>query len=150
MYEYLLCAICPVNLTAQGLAYSEEENRIINRIRDAVVGAPDTGFIFPAFTDREEDRDAMLFYTRDTKAPHQEFARAMGCIEQTTATEQREALKTIITDILGDSDEGIRMYENFHRILDEKLEEEAKKELERAEQQKLTLGILGETLEKQM
>ena len=148
VYEYLLCAICPVNLTAQGLAYSEEENRIINRIRDAVVGAPDTGFIFPAFTDREEDRDAMLFYTRDTKAPHQEFARAMGCIEQTTATEQREALKTIITDILGDSDEGIRMYENFHRILDEKLEEEAKKELERAEQQKLTLGILGETLEK--
>ena len=137
MYEYLLCAICPVNLTAQGLAYSEEENRIINRIRDAVVGAPDTGFIFPAFTDREEDRDAMLFYTRDTKAPHQEFARAMGCIEQTTATEQREALKTIITDILGDSDEGIRMYENFHRILDEKLEEEAKKELERAEQQNL-------------
>ena len=112
VYEYLLCAICPVNLTAQGLAYSEEENRIINRIRDAVVGAPDTGFIFPAFTDREEDRDAMLFYTRDTKAPHQEFARAMGCIEQTTATEQREALKTIITDILGDSDEGIRMYEN--------------------------------------
>lgn len=148
VYEYLLCAICPVNLTAPGLAYSEEENRIINRIRDAVVGAPDTGFIFPAFTDREEDRDAMLFYTRDTKAPHQEFARAMGCIEQTTATEQREALKTIITDILGDSDEGIRMYENFHRILDEKLEEEAKKELERAEQQKLTLGILGETLEK--
>ena len=40
------------------------------------------------------------------------------------------------------------MYENFHRILDEKLEEEAKKELERAEQQKLTLGILGEALEK--
>ena len=90
----------------------------------------------------------MLFYTRDTKAPHQEFARAMGCIEQTTATEQREALKTIITDILGDSDEGVKMYENFHRILDEKLEEEAKKELERAEQQKLTLGILGEALEK--
>lgn len=148
VYEYLLCAICPVNLTAPGLAYSEEENGIINRIRDAVVGAPDTGFVFPEFTDRKEDRDTMLFYTRDTKAPHQEFARAMGCIEQTTATEQRKELKTIITDILGDSDEGIRMYENFHRILDEKLEEEAKKELERAEQQKLTLGILGEALEK--
>lgn len=148
VYEYMLCTICPVNLTAPGLAYSESENAIVNRFQDKVVGAPDTGFIFPAFTDREEDRDAMLFYTRDTKAPHQEFARAMGCIEQTTATEQREALKTIITDILGDSDEGIRMYENFHRILDEKLEEEAKKELERTEQQELTLGILKETLEK--
>lgn len=148
VYEYMLCAICPVNLTAPGLAYSESENAIVNRFRDKVVGAPDTGFLFPAFTDRKEDRDAMLFYTRDTKAPHQELAQGLGCVMQTTATEQREILKTVITEVLGDSDEGIKMYEDFHRVLDEKLEEEAKKELERTEQQELTLGILGETLEK--
>nr|DAV48381.1 MAG TPA: protein of unknown function (DUF4317) [Caudoviricetes sp.] len=148
VYEYILCAICPVNLTAPGLAYSESENAIVNRFRDKVVGAPDTGFLFPAFTDRKEDRDAMLFYTRDAKAPHQELAQGLGCVMQTTATEQREILKTVITEVLGDSDEGIEMYEDFHRVLDEKLEEEAKKELERTEQQKLTLGILEETLEK--
>ena len=148
VYEYMLCAICPVNLTAPGLAYSESENAIVNRFRDKVVGAPNTGFLFPAFTDRKEDRDAMLFYTRDTKAPHQEFAQGLGCVMQTTATEQREILKTVITEVLGDSDEGIEMYEDFHRVLDEKLEEEAKKELERTEQQKLTLGILEETLER--
>lgn len=90
----------------------------------------------------------MLFYTRDTKAPHQELAQGLRCVMQTTATEQREILKTVITEVLGDSDEGIEMYEDFHRVLDEKLKEEAKKELERTEQQKLTLGILEETLEK--
>lgn len=147
-YEYMLCAICPVNLTAPGLAYSKSENAIVNRFRDKVVGAPDTGFLFPAFTDRKEDRDAMLFYTRDTKEPHWELAQGLGCVMQTTATEQREILKTVITEVLGDSDEGIEMYEDFHRVLDEKLEEEAKKELERTEQQKLTPGILEETLEK--
>lgn len=147
VYEYILCAICPVNLTAPGLAYSESENAIVNRFRDKVVGAPDTGFLFPAFTDRKEDRAAMLFYTRDTKAPHRELAQGLGCVMQTTATEQREILKTVITEVLGDSDEGIEMYEDFHRVLDEKLEK-AKKELERTEQQKLTLGILEETLEK--
>ena len=52
VYEYLLCAICPVNLTKPGLGYREDENRIGPRIRDWVVGAPDTGFVFPAFTDR--------------------------------------------------------------------------------------------------
>lgn len=148
VYEYILCAICPVNLTAPGLVYSESENAIVNRIRDKVVGAPDTGFLFPAFTDRKEDRDAMLFYTRDTKAPHRELAQGLGCVMQTTATEQKEILKTVITEVLGDSDEGIEMYEDFHRVLDEKLEEEAKKELERTEQQKLTLEILEETLER--
>lgn len=48
VYEYLLCAICPVNLTKPGLGYREDENRIGPRIRDWVVGAPDTGFVFPA------------------------------------------------------------------------------------------------------
>ncbi len=47
VYEYLLCAICPVTLTKPGLGYREDENRIGPRIRDWVVGVPDTGFVFP-------------------------------------------------------------------------------------------------------
>ena len=46
VYEYLLCAICPVTLTKPGLGYREDENRIGPRIRDWVVGVPDTGFVF--------------------------------------------------------------------------------------------------------
>ena len=45
VYEYLLCAICPVTLTKPGLGYREDENRIGPRIRDWVVGVPDTGFV---------------------------------------------------------------------------------------------------------
>ena len=80
VYEYLLCAICPVNLTKPGLGYREDENRIGPRIRDWVVGAPDTGFVFPAFTDRSTDIHSVMFYTRDTKTPHAEFMEAgLGC-----------------------------------------------------------------------
>ena len=61
VYEYLLCAICPVNLTKPGLGYREDENRIGPRIRDWVVGAPDTGFVFPAFTDRSTDIHSVMF-----------------------------------------------------------------------------------------
>ena len=60
VYEYLLCAICPVNLTKPGLGYREDENRIESRIRDWVVGMPDTGFIFPAFTDRSTDIHSVM------------------------------------------------------------------------------------------
>ena len=55
VYEYLLCAICPVSLSKPGLGYRADENRIGPRIRDWVVGAPDTGFVFPAFNDRTTD-----------------------------------------------------------------------------------------------
>ena len=148
VYEYLICAICPINLAAPGLAYSEKENDITNRIRDKIVDAPTVGFIYPAFTDRSEDRDTMLVYEKDAKNPHKDLVASLGCVPEETATEQRETLKEIITNAIGDVDESdIKVYEDFHRILDEKLEEEAKKELERAEQQKLTIGILAKTLE---
>ena len=52
VYKYMLCAICPVTLSKPGLGYLEKEQRIGARIRDWVVGAPETGFLFPAFNDR--------------------------------------------------------------------------------------------------
>ncbi len=88
VYEYLLCAICPVTLTKPGLGYREDENRIGPRIRDWVVGVPDTGFVFPAFTDRSSDIHSVMFYTRDTKTPHAEFMESgLGCGTKLTATE---------------------------------------------------------------
>lgn len=147
VYEYLLCAICPVALTKPGLAYSEKENDFMCRVRDKVVGAPCNGFIYPAFTDRAEDRDTMLFYTKDAREPHRELAQALGFAEKLTATEQRDKLKEIFEQVVGDSDEREKKYENFHRKLEENLEDTAKRELERSERQKLTIGILGKTLE---
>ena len=39
VYEYILCAICPVELSKAGLRYFEEENSIKSRTRDWVVEA---------------------------------------------------------------------------------------------------------------
>ena len=106
VYEYLLCAICPVSLSKPGLGYRADENRIGPRIRDWVVGAPDTGFIFPAFNDRSTDIHALLFYTRDTKEPHSEFMEnGLGCGSKRTATEQKNLFSHIVKHALGDDDE---------------------------------------------
>ena len=89
VFEYLLCAICPVQLSKPGLGYREDENRIGPRIRDWVVSVPDSGFLFPAFTDRSTDIHSLMFYTKDTKAPHAEFMElGLGCGARRTATEQ--------------------------------------------------------------
>lgn len=106
VYEYLLCAICPVSLSKPGLGYRADENRIGPRIRDWVVGAPDTGFVFPAFNDRSTDIHSLLFYTRDTKEPHSEFMEyGLGCGSKRTATEQKNLFSHIVKHALGDDDE---------------------------------------------
>lgn len=106
-YEYLICAICPVDLSKPGLGYREEEQRIGARIRDWVVGAPDTAFVFPAFTDRSTDIHATLFYTKNTKEPHTEFmTNGLGCGIKRTATEQKMAFHSIVRNALGADVEG--------------------------------------------
>lgn len=106
VYEYLLCAICPVTLTKPGLGYREDENRIAPRVRDWVVGVPDTGFVFPAFTDRSSDIHSVMFYTRDTKSPHTEFMEAgLGCGAKFTATEKKLTFQNIVREVIGEEDE---------------------------------------------
>ena len=106
VYTYLLTAICPVSLSKPGLGYLEGEKRIGPRIRDWVVGAPDTGFLFPAFNDRSSDIHSVLFYTKNTKEPHSEFmTNGLGCGIERTATEQKMAFHSIVRNALGPEDE---------------------------------------------
>lgn len=106
VFEYLLCAICPVTLTKPGLGYREDEHRIGPRIRDWVVGAPDAGFIFPAFSERSTDIHSTIFYTKDAKNPHAELmAGGLGCIPKRTATEQKQAFQSIVDTILPEEDD---------------------------------------------
>lgn len=105
-FEYLICAICPVDLSKPGLGYREEEQRIGARIRDWVVGAPETAFLFPAFNDRSTDIHSTLFYTKNTKEPHSEFmSNGLGCGVERTATEQKMAFHSIVRNVLGTEDE---------------------------------------------
>ena len=125
VYEYLICAICPVDLSKPGLGYLEEEHRIGPRIRDWIVGAVDTAFLFPAFNDRSTDIHATLFYTKNTKEPHSEFmANGLGCGVERTATEQKMAFHSIVRNVLGAEDEHteevlLDIQQNLSEMIDE-------------------------------
>lgn len=125
VYEYLLCAICPVSLSKPGLGYLEDDNRIGARIRDWVVEPPNLGFVFPAFTDRSTDIHSIMYYTKNAKDPHPELMEeGLGCVSKQTATEQKEAFNTIIRNAIGNDEEKsdhffIEIQESLNNMVDE-------------------------------
>lgn len=99
VYEYVLCAICPVSLSDPGLRYFEEENKIKARVRDWVVDAPTNGFVFPGFINRSSDVNSVMYYTKNAKDTHPELMEnALGCYSKQTAVIQKETFQSIIKD----------------------------------------------------
>ena len=133
VYEYVLCAICPVSLSEPGLRYFEEEKKIKARIRDWVVEYPTNGFVFPAFIDRSSDVNSIMYYTKNAKDPHPELMEnTLGCYSKQTATIQKETFKSLIKDsfssdekkadkIFMDIQENLNtMIEEYNSIYDDK------------------------------
>ena len=107
VYRYIICAVCPVELSKPGLGYLQDEQRIGLRDRDWVVNDPETAFLFPAFNDRAADIHQVLFYTRDTKNPHGEvMTELLGCREEKTASELKVTFEKVVTQVLGPDNEG--------------------------------------------
>lgn len=97
VYTYVLCSLCPVTLSKPGLGYLEEENKIGVRLRDWIVGAPENGFLYPAFTDRSSDVDALVFYTKNAKEPHPSFMEnGLGCTPMRTGMQQKKAFENVV------------------------------------------------------
>ena len=103
VYEFILCSICPVKLSKPGLSYKAETNAINERIRDRVVEPPVSGFLFPAFTDRNTDLHSILYYSKNPDELKQEFSQQLfGCDPPLTAASQKETFNTLVADTLLD------------------------------------------------
>lgn len=101
VYRFVLCAICPVELSKPGLEYYELENTFHNSERSYMVGLPDMGFLFPAFTERCEDRDNILLYTKDSKEFDLSFMNyVLNCRIPMPAPVQKNIFNEIITETL--------------------------------------------------
>lgn len=142
VFQYLLCAICPVNLSKPGLGYREDENRIGARIQDWVVGVPDVGFLFPSFIERSSDIHTLTYYVRDAKDSHPDFIEALGCGAKRTATEEKETfhsmVKRAIAPIIEDTDGVLlQIQENLNDMVEEN--EAAMEDLVIIEPEELTL-----------
>lgn len=123
VYEYILACICPVNLSKPGLSYNAEENTFQNRIRDWVVGLPETGFLFPAFNDRCADIHSTLYYSKESEDLKEGFVDLLlGCPLPLSAGGQKETFQSLIEETLGETCD-IEVVKNIHDKLNEMVEE---------------------------
>lgn len=123
IYEYILTCICPVELSKPGLSYNAVENTFQNRVRDWVVSLPETGFLFPAFTDRSTDLHSALYYSKDPEELNDGFvSELLGCPLPLSAGDQKETFQALIEETLGE-DCGIELVKNIHDRLTEMAEE---------------------------
>ncbi len=153
VYEFLLCSICPVKLTKPGLCYNESTNAIEERTRDWFVEVPMTGFLFPAFTDRNTDIHSILYYSRNPEELNSDFARLLlGCELPLTAGSQKDAFNTLVAETLqGECTyEAVKtIHETLNDLLDERKDDPNPVALDKNDVKRLLYdnGATDETLE---
>ena len=107
VYEYIMCAICPVDLSKQVLGFDEDESRFEALKRDWVVGLPESAFTFPCFSERASDIHHCLVYTKDARSPHTElWEDVLGLKSEFTSVQKCSAFTDMVASrAKGDEDE---------------------------------------------
>lgn len=96
-YTYIIVAICPVTLDKPALCYNENTQAVESKVRDWVVGAPETSVLFPSFTERSTDVHFCTVYSKNPKDSHKEFVEnGLGCEAIKTTDEIREEFYDIV------------------------------------------------------
>lgn len=103
-YNFIITAICPVELRIDGLIYNEETNSISKKeSSDRVVGVPTDGFLFPLFNDRAADINGVLYYTKNAKKPNTSIIEdLLGCEFDFSCDSEKESFHAIIENVVGD------------------------------------------------
>lgn len=103
VFHYILCGVCPVKQTKSTLSYFATESEFHSREADWVVGAPELGFLFPAFEERSANIYGAMYYTRDIADLHDDFVRGvLGQEPVMPAQEQKETFQTLLQETLGE------------------------------------------------
>ena len=103
-FTYILCAVCPVKLTKPSLRYDPQEKAFHDGGVANVAGAPELGFMFPAFDNRATNIYNALFYTRSPKENHEAVVDALfKCKAPMAAVEQKKSFEALLTTSLEDS-----------------------------------------------
>lgn len=127
VYHFILCCVCPVNLSKPGLCYDADNNTFVDKLQDWMVQMPDLAFLFPAFNDRNTDLHTTLYYSRNADLLHPEIPEGiLGCPLPSPAKEQQLTFNAMVEETFGgecDFEVARTIHENLQTLLKEKKDE---------------------------
>lgn len=132
VFNYFVCAVCPVKLTKPALGYHSNEKKFCNIRPDWAVGVPELGFMFPQYEDRGANIYKTLYYTRSTADSQDAFIQTLFGTEipvPMPALEQKENFQAILSETIAE-DCNMNVVKAVHTEISELIEEHksAKKE----------------------
>lgn len=104
VFDYILCAICPVKDAKSSLRYFADEHNFRSSSTGHVLGPPELGFLFPSFDDRATNIYNALYYSRGTSDVHEDFISGIFNAERVPMSPgmQKTAFSDVLTETLGD------------------------------------------------
>ena len=104
VFSYVLCAICPVKPGKAALRYIADEKEFHNQGGAYTVGAPELGFLFPAFDGRRTNLYNCLYYSRSLENNHPELVQALFKLDPPEpANVQKESFGELLSQSLEDA-----------------------------------------------
>ena len=122
IYQYLLCAICPVKQTKPNLHYIPESKEFHDGGMMNVVSAPELGFLFPAFDNRATNIYNVLYYNHSPKENHEAFVNALfNTPVPKPAAEQKKTFEALLSTAL-DEECNMDVVQTVHEQICQRIE----------------------------
>lgn len=144
VFNYFICSVCPVKAGKATLSYYLPGRCFRTVAADTVIGAPELGFMFPAFDDRSTNIYGALYYTRKLNNSHDDTVDALfkSALPMPAAT-QKETFGEILEETVADEC-NMRVVRTVHSQICAMLEEHKEQKCEEAPV--LTKEDVGEML----
>ena len=123
VYTFISCAVCPVKSTKAALTYDSDGKKFVNFGGSNAISAPELGFLFPSFDNRETNIYDTLFYTRSDEETYEELTLALfkNSIKM-PAKLQSQTFKTVLAESM-ESDCSFSLARSVHKQIRDKIEE---------------------------
>lgn len=123
VFNYFICAICPVKLSRPALSYFANESAFHSVAGNSIVASPELGFMFPAFDARTTNIYGALYYTRSVTDNHAPFAEAMFARPiPMCAGDQRTTFQSVLRETVAEEC-GIEVVQSLRAHVCEMIEE---------------------------
>ena len=123
VFDYFVCAICPVKDAKSALRYTSEEKTFRSASTGHLISPPAVGFMFPTFDNRAANIYSVLYYSKDLMDLHDELISGLFNLENIpmSAGLQQNTFSTVLSDALH-GECSLEVVQAVHGEIREKLE----------------------------